>query len=218
VQDVGIGEVVCGGDAGGGFVDVPGVLAVGEDVVCVGDKILTEAEYLATCAVVDPIGPGAQVNVAAANSNESNAVVTSNTVLFRCIDPDPEVAELSIIKTPDIDFVGIGGTINYEILVTNTGTETLHAVVVRDLFQGTTDPVCATEILLPTESMICSSALDITPGIHDGICTLGGIVRNVAVVSALDPDDVETDIFAAEATVELDDCLHIGLPPVFEPF
>jgi len=223
VEDVGIGEVVCGDDLDGGFVDFPGVLAVGEDVVCVGDKLITEEDYLDNICDIedidDPIGPGAQVNVAGANSIESNAVLTSNTVLFRCIDPNAEVAALSIIKTPDVDFDGgLLDTIDYEILVTNIGDEILTDVIVLDLHNGSADVECATNTLNPDDFVICTTNLLLTPEIHEDSCILGGIVRNVAIVTAKDPGGADIGPFAAEANVELDDCVSIGLPPNLNPF
>ena len=177
--------LVCGGQIG-----FDGTLGRNESTFCVGDRVINEAEYLAICAFEDGIiGPGAIINIAVANSDQSDAFDTDNVIRLECFpDPPPNLPdELGIIKEADRAFARIGETITYNIRVVNIGSILQTEVEVTDVrpdvvvdcgnFNGT---------LSVFEGINCTATLDVTPEVVAAACeTNGAGIRNVALVSSL---------------------------------
>ena len=150
----------------------PAALAVGEALTCTATYTVTQADVNAgqidNTATVDALDPGG--NPLSETDDE--------TV------PINRIAAVTIVKslqTP-LGGVGVGDSLDYDFLVTNTGNVDLDDVAVTDPLVG--GPVtCPQTTLAPAESMTCSASYTVTQVDVDA-----GQVANTATVDADDPD------------------------------
>ena len=214
------GALVCGND---GF---DGTLGLNEATFCVGDRNITGVDYAAICAA-EPgiIGPGQIVNVAVANSDQTNTFGATNVITLDCFPPVNGDA-MAITKNAGVNVepnghVVVGDVIDYAVRVTNldlVGAQT--NVVVSDLRPGAV-VTCPGDTLALDEDMLCQTTLLVTPEIYAGACAdhigeIGffGVIRNVATVTS---DEQNGGSFAADEFVAIDCEVEPEVEPEPEP-
>jgi uncharacterized repeat protein (TIGR01451 family) len=202
INDTGVdGNLSCDG---GNF---DGTLAVGESTTCTGSTVVDQARFDAICD--DETGFGAIGNFASASSDQSNPIGTVNFVDLDCF---PVVAPgentFSIIKTADAESASVGDTVNYDIVVTNTGTADQSGILVLDytpVVGGAPEariPDCPQTTLASGASMTCTSSWTIREFDRDEACDNNqGLLRNIARVESdqSDPVSFATDAFVGIA-------------------
>jgi len=165
----------------------PATLAPGESMTCPASHVVTQTD----------INNGSYINTATADSNETLPDNSSVTVFFT---PAPS---LSIQKTElGNGLYSFGETINYSIVVTNTGNITLTGVTVTDnsAVVGTCTPV-QPSILAPGESMTCPASHVVTQG----------DVNNGLYVNTATADSNETPPSDDSALVEISQNPALGI-------
>lgn len=143
-------------------------LLPGEATVCTASYTLQQADIdagnvvnTATVSGVDPSGGG----------------VEGTDTVDTPIEADPM---LTVIKSSSGSGLEVGGVVNYEIRVFNTGNVTVRDINVTD--ELTTDESCPATQLAPGESMTCTASYTLN---QDDVTA--GLVRNTATATGADP-------------------------------
>ena len=126
----------------------PSTLDPGESMTCPASHVVTQAD----------VNTGSYVNVATGDSNETESSDSSVTVNFE------QSPALSVLKSETSSGpYAVGDTINYDIVVTNTGNITLTGVTAVDnsASVGTCTPT-QPSTLDPGESMTCPASHVVT--------------------------------------------------------
>ncbi|MGV8848839.1 MAG: beta strand repeat-containing protein [Propionibacteriaceae bacterium] len=174
IDDVLVGTVSCPATS----------LAPNAQLTCSATYTLTQADVdaghranAATVSATPPTGP----DVTGADSADTT------------IAPSPGVSLVKQAGTPT--GITAGSTIDYTLVVTNTGNVTLHGVTIDDPMVGAVS--CPVTPLAPNAQTTCTATYALTQGDVDA-----GHVTNTATASALSPtgatttstDDVDTTI------------------------
>jgi uncharacterized repeat protein (TIGR01451 family) len=161
------------------------------------------ATYTVTQADVDS---GSVTNSATASANGPNGSVSS-AVAVVTVASSGATSSLSLTKSAlSAGYGAAGEIIPYSYTVTNTGTTTLHGVVVTDSATNgdsdteTVTPVCTGGgTLAPGASEPCSANYAVS---QDDVDT--GFVTNVASAAALNPADLAVQSTGPPATATVD--------------
>lgn len=99
--------------------------------LAVGNSSIFTGSYVA-------LVPGVLTNTASASNDQASYVVDSvSTTVVAAVDvPVVPTYSMSIVKTTDADGFVVGDTVNYRIIVTNTGNATLNGIAVSDPMIG----------------------------------------------------------------------------------
>ena len=153
-----------------------GPLAPGSTVTCTASATLTQADLdrgsvtnTATATAVDSEG---RTQTSAASS----VTTTLSPVSSLTVDKAAAASDAS-----GDDTIGVGDTVDYTFLVTNTGTTTITAVAVADS-RITGSVACPVTTLLPGASTTCTASYTVTAADDDA-----GSVTNTARATGSSP-------------------------------
>jgi uncharacterized repeat protein (TIGR01451 family) len=190
------GILVCGDDIGGGIGDFNGVLAPLEDVICTGDRIITDADYIERC----DLGNDVIRNIATVSTDQTDTLGVVNDTFLDC-----QTASVFINKSNGIgdNILRAPGDIEYSIRVENTGGVTLTDVVVNDPFfvDGVNPLLCGDlggfdGILLPGADVVCVGDRIVDAEEFTALCLIDpigdGFIRNIATVRTAQTDPLAT--------------------------
>jgi hypothetical protein len=160
--------------------------------ISVTDEMIGLDETIVTLAVGDSsiftgsfvtLTAGVLTNTASASDDQASYVVdsVSVTVVESTVVP---VYSMSIVKTADATQVTVGDTVNYRIIVTNTGNATLSGISVTDAMIGLNGTI--NTLAVGDRSIFTGSYLTLAPG----------LLNNTAYAS----DDQAPDVMDAVTT------------------
>jgi uncharacterized repeat protein (TIGR01451 family) len=188
--------LVCGDDIGGGIGDFDGILAPLEDVICTGDRIITDADYIERC----DLGNDVIRNIATVSTDQTDTLGVVNDTFLDC-----QTASVFINKSNGIgdNILRAPGDIEYSIRVENTGGVTLTDVVVNDPFfvDGVNPLLCGDlggfdGILLPGADVVCVGDRIVDAEEFTALCLIDpigdGFIRNIATVRTAQTDPLAT--------------------------
>ena len=166
VDDPMVGAVAC----------PAGRLAPADTMTCTASYEITQ----------DQVDAGEVVNTATASANPPTGdQVTSEDSTTTTIDSVPAITLEKAVS--DVSGAEAGSTIDYELLVTNTGNVTLHSVSVDDPLIGAAPGVtCPERVIAPGAATTCTASYTLSQEDIDG-----GEVLNTAVASGTSPTDTE---------------------------
>jgi hypothetical protein len=123
--------------------------------LAVGDSSIFTGSYVA-------LTPGVLTNTASASDDQASYVIdsVSVTVVESTVVP---VYSMSIVKTADASEVTVGDTVNYRIIVTNTGNTTLNGISVTDAMIGLNGTI--NTLAVGDRSIFTGSYLTLAPGL-----------------------------------------------------
>jgi uncharacterized repeat protein (TIGR01451 family) len=160
-----------------------------------GDTIDCSATYTVTQADVDAGSIGNTATISGIDptdtpvSNTAGATVTTD-----------QTASIALTKTGSPSSgLGVGDTVTYTMVATNTGQVSLHGVTVTDPMTGLSAIACtpaAPATLVAGATMTCSSTYTVTQADIDN-----GRIDNTATVDALDPADNPVTNSASETVL-----------------
>jgi uncharacterized repeat protein (TIGR01451 family) len=174
-----------------------------DSLTCSASHTLSQADVDGG-SVSNTAGAAGSFTDSAGNATVPTASDTSTVTI-------PQVATVSLAKTGTLhpDVVGpsgradVGDTITYDLVVTNTGNVTVHAVAVTDPLAGSVD--CPTTTLVPGASVTCTATYEIDQSDIDA-----GRVDNTATADATGPNGQDaTD--AADETVQIPQVAAVSL-------
>jgi hypothetical protein len=160
--------------------------------ISVTDEMIGLDETIATLAVGDSsiftgsfvtLTAGVLTNTASASDDQASYVIdsVSVTVVESTVVP---VYSMSIVKKADASEVTVGDTVNYRIIVTNTGNATLSGISVTDAMIGLNGTI--NTLAVGDRSIFTGSYLTLAPG----------LLNNTAYAS----DDQAPDVMDAVTT------------------
>jgi PKD repeat protein len=200
-------HLICGDDLDGDLIgDFNGTLAVGEDVVCKGDRFVDEEEFALLCLAEEGLGDGFIRNVAVANSDQTDPLATENITFLDCdilvpVDAMSIAKAVTGIESPDGSDGGnrvteVDDVINYAIDVTNIASQQLTNVQVTDtnitltcaggLFDGVLDP---------GETVTCTGSDTVTQAAIDDACGGDATIGNIATATADGANSISANAF-----------------------
>ncbi len=170
---------------------IPGGADCADTALAVGAQTTCTAEYTVTA---DDLAAGSVENTATATATGPDGPVDDTaTETVQVLRP---LVGIAIVKSlaPDTSLApGIGDTLTYDLVVTNTGVVALSPVTVTDPLAGTVD--CPATSLAAGTSMTCSATVTVTQA-----QVLAGEVHNTAHAegtppagSGLDPVEATDD-------------------------
>ncbi len=183
-----------------------------------GGSITCTASYTVTQADLDA---GSVTNVASASTTYAAAPVTSNTDTVT-IDADQQ-PELTLVKTASpATYDGVGDTISYSYLLTNTGNVTLVAPfsIGDDQAADEACPASPTS-LAPGASITCTasdtaSQADLDAGSITNTAVGSGVFGLVTIFSNADSETV-TAVQTITISIDKEGSLDLGLDGVASP-
>jgi uncharacterized repeat protein (TIGR01451 family) len=168
-------------------------LTPGATMTCTGSYTVTQAD----------VDAGSVVNVATADSNETDPVTDGETVLAT------RTPGISITKTAlSTTYVAPGDVLEYELVVRNTGNVTLTEVTVSDPLLGSSISCSPAQggSLAPGATMTCTGSYTVRKADIDA-----GSVVNVATA-----DSSQTEAVTGTATVIADPVADISVEKVVD--
>lgn len=154
VSDPLLSNLDCDGTAGAPFVTTGLTITIGNSLTCNGSYTLTQNDLDTNGG-----GDGDIDNTATADSNETSPITAPNQETFT------QAPSFTIDKviTSSGPYNSAGDTINYQIMLTNTGNITLTGVTISDPLLGTLS--CAPTqpgSVAPAGTMVCTGSYSIT--------------------------------------------------------
>jgi uncharacterized repeat protein (TIGR01451 family) len=161
-------------------------LAAGDSETCTGSYTVTQAD----------VDAGSVANTATAAGTAPGDVAVISEPAVAVVWATDATTSLSLTKsTTATGYAAAGDTIDYQYVVTNTGSTTISDVAVTDNLVGSVS--CADPTLAPGASETCTGSYTVTQGDVDA-----GSVTNTASASGTNPQS--TDVTSNSSSVTVD--------------